>query len=197
MPAGHRLDLPVPLAELSCPAAAATTPIVELTILRGGGEQRLELAPSDPFGQLARLHEDGCFAVSLARLGELRIVDFSAPLDATEPAGLVFDAAARGDSGYTVTGVRSTTLISPAPDGVGRDEVPLAWRVGSPETSWTLAFVPTRCDPHAVLEDKQGTLIPFSAQRDDGVEGRLVVAAPEPVRTRIFEYVARFCGFAP
>ncbi len=193
--AGHRLDLAVTLGDIACANGSAVPPAVELTIQRDGREQTLTRTPSDPFGQVERLQEEGCFAASLAELGELRIVRLELPAEAQDPARLVFAVEPAGDGGYTVTGARSTTLVSPAVDGVGRDEAPLRWQITADADSWALELVPTRCDPHAVLEDKQGTLIPLTVRRDDGTEGRLVVAAPAPIRTQIIDYVARACGY--
>ena len=194
--AGHRLDLPVALVDVSCDPRSTHAATVEITIVRDGREHTVTRTPSDPFGQVERLREEGCFAASLAELGELRITRLDPPDAAGSAAHLVFEADPTGDSGYTVTAARSTTLVSPAVDGVGRDEAPLTWRVAASSNQWALPIVPTRCDPHAVLEDKQGTLIPLSIERDDGVTGRLVVAASAEIRAQILDYVASSCGFS-
>ena len=63
-------------------------------------------------------------------------------------------------------------------------------------TMVAVPIVPLRCDPHAVMEDKRGTV--FNVLVDvDGASGVVEVAAPEAMRGEILRWVADWCGFGP
>ena len=57
-------------------------------------------------------------------------------------------------------------------------------------------IVPLRCDPHAVMEDKRGTVFDVRVEVD-GASGVIEVAAPEAMRGEILRWVADWCGFGP
>jgi hypothetical protein len=51
---------------------------------------------------------------------------------------------------------------------------------------------PARCDPHAVAEDKVGTLIPLALDVA-GQEGVVKVAASPALRGQLYDAVIRIC----
>ena len=55
-------------------------------------------------------------------------------------------------------------------------------------------LVPLRCDPHAVMEDKRGTIFDVTVAFD-GASGVVEVAAPAEVKGEILAWVADWCGF--
>ena len=61
-------------------------------------------------------------------------------------------------------------------------------------TTVHLPLVPLRCDPHAVQEDKRGTVFNVEVELD-GEPGLVQVAATEDMRGRILTWVADWCGF--
>ena len=58
----------------------------------------------------------------------------------------------------------------------------------------SLPLVPLRCDPHAVQEDKRGTIFTLAVELD-GDPGEIELAAPEDLRGRILTWVGAWCGF--
>ncbi len=56
--------------------------------------------------------------------------------------------------------------------------------------------VPTRCDAHALAEDKVGTLVPLEVAVDDGPAGRLLLPVTPDVAADLVGWVARRCGLA-
>jgi hypothetical protein len=54
--------------------------------------------------------------------------------------------------------------------------------------------VPLRCDPHAVQEDKRGTIFTLEVELD-GVPGEIELAASEDMRGSILTWVSNWCGF--
>jgi hypothetical protein len=56
-------------------------------------------------------------------------------------------------------------------------------------------IVPNRCDPHALAEDKVGTLFVFAVEVEGGPSGSLTLPATPELRADLYEYFARACGF--
>ena len=61
-------------------------------------------------------------------------------------------------------------------------------------TTVHLPLVPLRCDPHAVQEDKRGTVFTFDVEIE-GEPGTVEIASSEELRGRILTWVADWCGF--
>ena len=59
----------------------------------------------------------------------------------------------------------------------------------------TVRFVPNRCDPHAVLEDKRGTFLPLRVRDEAGSEGIVFVGVTDAVRGEIYDWVNDYCGY--
>lgn len=162
--AGRTVDVRVAPGDLDCAADAPGEHSARLTTAGGA----FEIDAPDVYEQLAALHEQGCLA---ERVGDLRIVE------------LRDDELVLGvPEGVAVEDVRATTLLTPvdAPAASG-DEV-------------TVRMRPSRCDAHALAEDKAGTRIPVEVRLDDGTTGELVVAADDTVRASIQEWVRETCG---
>ena len=61
-------------------------------------------------------------------------------------------------------------------------------------TTVTVPILPLRCDPHAVMEDKRGTVFNVAVEVG-GAEGVVEVAASEEMRGVILRWVSYWCGF--
>jgi len=57
----------------------------------------------------------------------------------------------------------------------------------------TLTLVPARCDPHAVAEDKRGTVFPLRVSVD-GTSGTVYVAADAEVKAALYDFVRAACA---
>ena len=58
-----------------------------------------------------------------------------------------------------------------------------------------LEFLPGRCDPHAVAEDKRGTFLPVHVVIDGEELPVVHLAAPEALRGRLYDHIAAACGW--
>lgn len=58
-----------------------------------------------------------------------------------------------------------------------------------------LLIVPGRCDAHAIIEDKRGTVMPLDVQTNDGSSGTIYIAMADNVRRNIYEYYQDYCDF--
>lgn len=195
IPAGRTVDLRFGLPESACedePGAASRTSRVILEF-EGGGGATVEVA--DPLGFTTQIHEKECLRHDLARVATLEWTAFT-PSAAPLPARLDLAVTpAGGTDTAELVEVQTANLLQFADQPT---PFPLALTVAGTDavTSVPVPIVPLRCDPHAVMEDKRGTV--FNVQvAVDGAEGAVEVAAPEAMRGEILRWVADWCGFGP
>ena len=184
--AGTTVDLPAALATASCGR-------------RGPLGARLRLADGtirtvravDLHGTLAALHAGDCFAETAARTATVR---FTALVPHGRTAEAVLEVRAGPDAarGVVVEQVLPTPLLSP-PSGDER------WDVGRRFTAdgvLRLPVVPTRCDLHAIAEDKVGSVLPVRLRLADGRSGTVRAVAPARLKDAVLAWVVRACGNA-
>ncbi len=181
LPPGGTVNVRVQLAAVDCDARGSGS-TVTLTV-----DGATAVAPAEEvFPFLDDLHARECVAQRAGERAAIELVEFD-PSPPGEPARLVLSVTPRSDAGgLRIVGIRETNLVTF--DGVSGGLLPLAG--GSAE----LALRPARCDPHAVQEDKRGTV--FTLEVDlDGEEGQLTLAADPAMRGRILAWVAEWCGY--
>ena len=195
VPAGRTVDLRFALPESACedePDAASRTSQVTLE-LEGGGAATVDVA--DPLGFTTLIHEKECLRHDLAGVATLEWTEFT-PSAAPLPAELELSITPAGDAETAeLVEIQTTNLVQFA------DE-PTPFALALPVTGTdadsavSVPLVPLRCDPHAVMEDKRGTVFNVLVEVD-GASGVVEVAAPEAMRGAILRWVADWCGFGP
>ena len=195
VPAGRTVDLRFALPESACedePDAASRTSRVTLE-LEGGGSATVDVA--DPLGFTTLIHEKECLRHDLARVATLEWTEFT-PSAAPLPAELELSITPAGEpEAAELVEVQTTNLVQFADQ-----PTPLALALPVEGTDAASAvsvpLIPLRCDPHAVMEDKRGTVFNVLVEVD-GASGVVEVAAPEAMRGEILRWVADWCGFGP
>ena len=193
IPAGRTVDLRFGLPESACedePDAASRTSRVTLA-LEGGGAATVDVA--DPLGFTTLIHEKECLRHDLARVAGLEWAAFT-PSAAPLPAELQLAITpAGGAESAVLVEVQTTNLLQ-----FGDQPTPFALATtvtaADPASQVSVPIVPLRCDPHAVMEDKRGTVFNVRVAVD-GAEGVVEVAAPEAMRGEILRWVSDWCGF--
>ena len=196
VPAGRTVDLRFALPESACedePDAASRTSRVALE-LEGGGTATVDVA--DPLGFTTLIHEKECLRHDLARVATLEWTEFT-PTAAPLPAELQLSITPAGGAETAELVEMQTTNLLQFADAADPVRARAATSPGRmPPPWWPCRIVPLRCDPHAVMEDKRGTV--FDVLVDvDGASGVIEVAAPEAMRGEILRWVADWCGFGP
>ncbi|GAB4086847.1 hypothetical protein GCM10028784_34770 [Myceligenerans cantabricum] len=194
----------VELGELRCPPdpagdAVGPEPRATVTVARGsrldhGAPATAEAPVSDPGEHLARNLAQGCAAVAVASGRTLTQADrLRTERRSGETVAVITLTTEPVDGGpdVRITRIDGSTLLDPV-----RGE---AWTgtdlAGQDDGVVELSFVPTRCDHHAVSEDKRGTFLPVHTHVD-GVEQPVVyVPMPDTAKRDLFEYVADHCGW--
>ncbi|MGJ7439565.1 hypothetical protein [Aquipuribacter sp. MA13-6] len=183
--AGRSVDLSLPLAEPSCAEAGDGAGEHVAVLVVDGTTVRL---PVDD-AVLQRVRSQRC---AEAAVGDLVATTWQ---PGWEDAGVVDgEPALRGrlvltptsSSPVTVAVAGATTLFTVDQ----RVEVTLR---GGPAVLDVVVTV-TRCDPHAVAEDKKGYLFPVRVTPDGGEEVHVEVAVPVPERAALQGLIDRTCS---
>jgi hypothetical protein len=196
--AGRTVDLHFGLPEVACEgeadaAARTSRVIVEFSVDDVARTATVDVA--DPLGFTAVIHEKECLRHDLAQVATLEWTSFAgsaSPLPAQMQLSIT---PAGGDGAATLIEVQTTNLLqfgelpTPFPLNTELSGAAAATLVDVP-------LLPLRCDPHAVMEDKRGTVFNVMVSVD-GATGVVEVAASEKLRGEILRWVADWCGFGP
>lgn len=196
VPAGGTVDIRVQLPPMACDAGDG-----EMTVLLEVDGESVEGPLPDALGAIGPLYERECLAQRVAESADLSLADFE-PSPPGEPASLRLEITPTGEGDARLRGILSTNLLTFAAPDAGADDgtvevLPLDVDLSGPGAEATvvaLPIVPIRCDPHAVQEDKRGTV--FNLDVDlAGESGIVQLAASEEMRGRILTWVGEWCRF--
>lgn len=199
VPAGRSVDVRVQLPAADCSASEEeepeVVPEVVLELVGGDGAAEVTASATDPLGFVAPLHERECRGERLTDAAALAFTGFqeSAP---GEAAVLELTVTPTGEGEATIAGVQATNLLDFGPASVdGAYPLDLAVSPGDAEPVVVeLPLVPFRCDPHAVQEDKRGTIFDVRVVVE-GEPGEIELFVGDELRGRILSWVAAWCGF--
>jgi hypothetical protein len=152
---------------------------------------------SDPFGVLTRNAGELCLATEAAAVAVM-VLDPTLEVAAdgrTAVVRLVITPATPGGSAksLTIESIDGTTLLGEAPSDPWPRNVTIA--PGDSTRDLALRIRPARCDPHAVAEDKVGTLLPLRITVGER-QGSVKIAASNELRGRIYDFVTAACATA-
>jgi hypothetical protein len=191
--AGRKLDLRVPVPRIDC--TGETAPEARLTADVGSPSEPTAVEVADPYDLLPRLHAEQCVAQAIAEIAVLTPREVIAPAGQA-PAVLVIDIAPTGAAGsIEIVGVRSTTLLQPADDGVRTPVLALGVELSATgPTELRLPLLPNRCDAHALAEDKVGTIIPFLVDAGGSEPVTWLMVLPDELKGALYAYYAAYCA---
>lgn len=199
--AGQTTDLAVELPPIDCDERDGDVQ-VDLELRLDDGTTLTASDLSDPTMALQRIRTAACTAAAAQRIAEVAAVP-GIRLEgagATTVAVLTISVVPTGAPGrLELVAVRSTVLLQPAPSELG-GVPPEAWPLGLTVDATTgtqsseLRIVPTRCDPHALAEDKVGTLFPLVVRIDDGPEAVVTLPLDADTAEALKEAVRARCA---
>ncbi|RAM39358.1 hypothetical protein DBZ45_00150 [Arthrobacter globiformis] len=207
LPPGQPKSLPARLPAPVCgqdPAATQQSsiqqPVATVRYSEPGRPGLREVAPVavDPFGVLERNNREQCLAAEVAAVADI-VLDRRlevAPDSRTAVVRLVITPKEAGGAGtdlrsVTIANIDGTTLIAAPADEPWPRNVRIVQ--GAPRSELRLRIRPARCDPHAIPEDKVGTLLPLHVGVGDR-EGQLKIAAGTALRGQIYDFVTAVCA---
>lgn len=198
IPPGATRDLALLLPPPRCDGGPTLPEAVLTVALASGATAQLRLPTTDRIGQWVDWHERACFAQAAAAQVDLEVRRAPALDDvATGTIGAELVATARV-SGVRLVAIADTVLfgLRAGPTDSGRvSTLTLDRALSVAETTvvpiWLAA---ARCDPHAIADDKQGTL--FTVYLDlAGETGTTTVIAADETRADLYDAIAETCGF--
>jgi len=156
--------------------------------------EQVSTTAADPFGVLARNSAEICVAQAAAAVAGFRFapdLELSAGGTGAVLSLVISPRNQPGGGSLTIERIDGTPLLeedaaAPWPAGVRVD-------AAGPERVLRLGIRAARCDPHAVADDKVGTLIPLRISVA-GRDGVLKVDAGAQLRGRIYDFVTSSCG---
>lgn len=204
LPPGQTKILPAQLRAPECgirtaPADEGTA--VALRLAEGSGTGPAVTVPAtDPYGVMDRNNTEMCLAQAVAAVADLRLQPELEVAADGQSAVLTLAVAPRNTAGavnpgsagvLTINRIGGTTLLdedqgAPWPRSV-------SVRAGGASQQFRLGIRPARCDPHAIAEDKVGTLLPLRVSAG-GRDGILSIDAGALLRGRIYEFITTACG---
>lgn len=191
---GGVTDLRIELPPVVCdgiPSGADRASRVVLQV-EGVGEVTLDLV--DALGFSERLHARECLHREVDGVARIDVVGFE-PSDAPAPGSLELAVRPGGaDATVDVVELRTTNLLQFADRGGAHR---LGVRISGDDDPFTIGvpLVPSRCDPHAVLEDKRGTIFGLEVRLGER-DGVIELVSPGEVREEMLGWVTRWCGYA-
>ncbi len=204
LPPGQPKSLPAPLPAPDCgspagPGAtsgAAGDARVSLRLATPEGAVPVPaMAPAtDPFGVLARNNSELCLAREASAVATIALdpeLEVAADGQTAVVRLLLQPRAAAGAGELVIDRIEETTLLAEASQAPWPRSVTV--RAGGAPAQVRLGIRPSRCDPHAVAEDKVGTLLPLQV-RVAGREGIVKIDAGSQLRARIYDFVTKACG---
>ncbi|MBW9120095.1 hypothetical protein JNB63_08320 [Microbacterium trichothecenolyticum] len=192
---GSSVDIRVQLPPVDCTAPDDGEARVVLELVEDSDSTEVTASASDPLGFVAELHARECLLERVTDAASLVFSDFE-PSAPGAPAALDLTVTPTGGGALTVSGIGRTNLIDFA--GPTSEEVhPLGVEVAEGDAEPVVVqipIVPLRCDPHAVQEDKRGTIFDLGVELE-GEAGEVELFVGEEMRGRILTWVAAWCGF--
>lgn len=197
--AGGVVDLPVALGTPVCEPVEGTA-AVHLDFERADGASgRVSVVPGDPLGQLEGISEQDCLNDAIADIADIRGPDAlrTELVDGRLVAMIDLTVVPTGAGGsFTIASIDDTVLFELFQRGspAAITTLPLGLEVrgdGDPQTV-TIPLVPARCDPHAVAEDKRGTLLPLRVEVS-GLSGISYFAVSDALKGALYSYVHEAC----
>jgi len=192
--AGGTVNVRVQLPEMACDAPAGAESVATLELETGGTARTVTAPAAEVFPFLADLYRRECVAQAVTGVADIALSAFT-PSAAGSAATLELSIEPKpgADAGVALTGIRETNLLTFT--GVRDGALPLDVPLAGAATAQTIALpvLPSRCDPHAVQEDKRGTVFTIDVAVD-GAPGQFTLAADAEMRGRILAWVTAWCG---
>lgn len=198
IPPGATRDLALVLVAPRCTGGPGA-PEAELTIALSTGESAvIRVTTTDRLGQWADWHERSCFAQAAAERVELELRRAPALDDfASQVIGVEIVAMAP-TGGVTLVSLSDSVLFALL-DGEGSTQRVSTISLGRELAAGDVTVIPVRlaaarCDPHAVAEDKQGTIFVVDLSLD-GERGSATIIADDATRAELYDAIAESCRF--
>lgn len=199
--AGLTVDLRTPVPAMECDNDGDSAPTADLGVVDDDRTATVTADVTDPLSTLDRLHEAGCIAEQVERVADITVGSPAVEGEGRSAVAVVplTFTPTGADGRVEVSAVSATPLLQPAPaTSPNTDAWPLELAVDATSGTVTaeLRIVPTRCDPHALAEDKVGTVLNLAVSLAGDQTGDYQLVPPDGIREAILDYVRVTCGLS-
>ncbi len=189
---GATVDLRIQLPLFACPASGVPASVLTVRWAQGSEFSITTVPLPEQIPFLAAMYERECFGAGLAEVVAVSFGGFT-PSPTGEPAELLLEFVPTGTGEAVIVGIHETNLLTF--DGAVGSFVLDAHIAGRMDPFIVaLPLMPWRCDPHAVQEDKRGTVFTLDAEVG-GVAGQIELRASPELRGQLLGWVASWCEF--
>ncbi|KQN88558.1 hypothetical protein [Arthrobacter sp. Leaf69] len=204
LPPGQTKILPAPLSSPDCgpPRTGSNegaTVALQLAEAKATGPAATVPA-TDPYGVLSRNNAEICLALAVSAVAGIRLEPELEVSADGQRAVLGLAITPRSTPGSPLPGPSGALILHRIDGTTLIDEDPVApWprsvavHAGGAIQHFRLGIRPARCDPHAIADDKVGTLLPLRVSAG-GRDGVVKIDAGGMLRGRIHDFVSTACG---
>lgn len=193
-PGGVR-NLAAEMPEARCTAGPIGT--VTVFFVDETGAARSTVTPEDRFGSVSKFMDRDCARLTAERVASVTMSDpvQIAGVGKDARAYLFVDVKPSGRAGTLTLDSLDDTVLLTSPSRKPWELHREINGLGPPET-FSLPVIPNRCDPHALAEDKVGTLLTLHTHVVQGTDLSFAIPLSEDQRSDLFDFVSAYCGFA-
>ena len=194
---GRTTDVRMQLPEMACDGSDAAASHLTVAYSMGEVDGTAKVPVTERFPVIDVLHTRECLAAALDDAAAVSFAEF-APSEAGSPAQLTLRVEPHGEGASArITGIHDTNLLTVQRDAKTGVTAPLDIDIPGDATEpfdVLLPIVPGRCDPHAVQEDKRGTVFVLDVEAG-GESGEIQIASSPEMRGRMLTWVSEWCGY--
>lgn len=207
LPPRQPKSLPAALPEPSCSGATGSPPGETATatvLLAPAGQSQaypVTVIAGDRFDVLQRNHSELCLTAAAAAVAGIALdthLEIAQDLRTavvrlvvTPRPGTDGNDPGRAAASLTISSIDGTPLLAESEEDPWPRNISV--RPGDGPAEWPLRIRPARCDPHAIAEDKVGTLLPLHIAVGHA-EGRVKIAADSMLRAQLYDFVTSACA---
>lgn len=185
----------VPSLPAPVPTPVGDGPTVTVHYALGASDAVAAASLDEPVAFLDDLHARECLAEQLQDAAALSLSSFT-PSEPGAPAELSLRIEPTGRGDARIVGIQTTNLLTFGDGAADTYRIGVDAGAASDAVVVPLPLLPLRCDPHAVQEDKRGTVFTVVVQLDGEAPAEIELAASEEMRGQILTWVGKWCGFA-
>ena len=193
---GDQVAFPVYLPAAACDNPKPA-PRVTVSFTDKSGKGRATVTPKVLYNTLNEIHSHDCAQTTFERVVAITpgdAVTWTRDASGALISHLDFTFAPTGAAGtVTLNSIDNTTLLDMSFDTT----YPLVFTGSSATQKLVLSATPSRCETHALGEDKIGTVVPFHVKTPGYSNGYFGLVLSDKLKFEYYHYFALACGYPP
>ena len=193
---GDEVAFPVYLPAAACDSPKPA-PRVIVSFTDKAGKGHATVTPKVLYNTLNEIHSHDCAQTTFEKVVAITpgdAVTWTRDASGALISHLDFSFTPTGASGTVIlNSIDNTTLLDMSFDTT----YPLAFDGSSAPQKLVLAATPSRCETHALGEDKIGTVVPFHVKTPAYSNGYFGLVLSDKLKFEYYHYFALACGYPP